>query len=890
MRAPVSWLRELVDVEVGKTGADIAADLVKVGLEEEGLHGGDIVGPLVVGRVLDVTDEPQKNGKTIHFCHVDVGNNGQRAAAGGDPQVTQEIVCGAHNFGAGDLVVVVLPGATLPGGFTIGARKTYGHMSNGMICSAAELGLGDDHDGIIVLSEYFAGDPDLVAGLEPGQDAIELLGLADEVVEVNVTPDRGYCFSMRGIARELALSIGAVDSFRDPVGPQVQPPARNDGGFEVRLRDDAPIRGVPGCDRYVARAIRGIDVTAASPPWLAKRLSQMGMRPISLSVDVTNYLMLLTGQPLHAFDLDTLSDAIEVRRARPGETLKTLDDVVRTLDEQDLLITDGGTTPLAIAGVMGGETSEVTPATSNVLIEAAHFDPITVARSSRRHRLSTEASKRFERGVDPAMTDAVAQLAVDLLVSLGGGTADAGVTDVDLRPDRRPFEFDTASAWALVQPPQSTDGAVPAGLGHDDVVATLRALGCEVREPLADAGDPADAAATAGAGNGDRHGFGRVGVLPPTWRPDLLNGPDLVEEVARIRGYDQIPSVLPVAPAGRGLTRAQRAVRLAGSVLAGLGLTEVWSYPFVGPEVFDALGHDGDDPRRTALRLANPLSDEAPLLRTNILDTLLGTLRLNLGRGARDVGIFEIGLVVRPSVVGSQAPKAPVPAVGALPEAATLDAITGAVPRQPRHLGIALVGDAVPGGPWGAGRAVDAADAIGLARELGRALGVQLTPVADEHSPWHPGRCAALLLPDGPTVGHAGELHPKTCQRFDLPPRTCAVELDLDALVAAAGDAVQVETLSTLPVAHSDVALLVDEPVPAADVEAALREGAGAALEALRLFDVYRGEQVGAGKKSLAYRLTFRPREKTMTTQQVSALRDAAVAAAARRTGAEQRG
>lgn len=879
MRAPVSWLRELVDVDPAKTGADIAADLVKVGLEEEGLHGGDLVGPLVVGRVLDVTDEPQKNGKTIHFCHVDVGDHGQRAAAGGDESVTQEIVCGAHNFGAGDLVVVVLPGATLPGGFTIGARKTYGHMSNGMICSAAELGLGEDHDGIIVLTDYFADSPEVLAALTPGQDAIALLGLDDEVVEVNVTPDRGYCFSMRGIARELALSTDRSDTFVDPVGPQVEVAGANEQGHPVRLTDDAPIHGNPGCDRYVARVVRGVDVRAASPRWMQRRLTQVGMRPISLAVDVTNYLMLLTGQPLHAFDLDALTGAIEVRRARPGETLTTLDDVVRPLDAQDLLITDGGDVPLAIAGVMGGETSEVSPTTTNVLIEAAHFDPITVARSSRRHKLSTEASKRFERGVDPAMTDVVAQLAVDLLARLGGGTIDAGATDVDLRVPRRAFEVDTASAWALVQPPAATGGRVPDGLDHAAVVATLRAIGCEVDDVAGADGRPGEATSD---------GFRRVAVLPPPWRRDLANGPDLVEEVARIRGYDRIPSVLPQAPAGRGLTRAQRSVRLAGSVLAGLGLTEVWSYPFVGAEVFDRLGHPADDPRRTALRLANPLSDEQPLLRTNLLDTLLDVLRLNVGRGARDLQLFEVGIVVRPRR-GETARSAPVPPVGQRPADDVLAQIVAAVPPQPRHLAIVLAGDAVPGGPWGVGRGADAADAIGLAVELARGLGVELSVDPDVHSPWHPGRCGALRVPDGDVVGHAGELHPKVCLAFDVPARTCAVELDLDALVAAGGDAVQVETLSTLPVAHTDVALVVDEAVPAADVAGALAFGAGATLESLRLFDVYRGDQVGARKKSLAYRLTFRPRDKTLTTERVSALRDAAVAAAAEQTGAVQR-
>ncbi len=879
MRAPVSWLRELVDVDPGKTGADIAADLVRVGLEEEGLHGGDIVGPLVVGRVLDRTDEPQKNGKTIHFCHVDVGDHGQRAAAGGDPSVTQEIVCGAHNFGPGDLVVVVLPGATLPGGFTIGARKTYGHMSHGMICSAAELGLGEDHDGIIVLGDYLADSPQILAGLAPGQDAIELLGLADEVVEVNVTPDRGYCFSLRGIARELALATGRIDTFVDPVGPQVPLAPPTDDGYAVRLLDEAPIRSVLGCDRYVARVVRGVDSRAASPRWMQRRLTQLGMRPISLAVDVTNYLMLLTGQPLHAFDLDTLGGAIEVRRARPGETLTTLDDVTRTLDPQDLLITDGGTIPLAIAGVMGGETSEVTASTTNVLIEAAHFDPITVARSSRRHKLSTEASKRFERGVDPAMTAVVAQLAVDLLAQLGGGQVDAAVTDVDRRAPAADIAFDTALPWAYVQPRDVTDGAVPPGLDHDSVVAALRSLGCVVT-------DDADAAAGADRPGGP-DGFGQVRVAAPSWRPDLTDGPDLVEEVARLRGYERIPSVLPVAPAGRGLTPAQRALRLLGASLPGLGLVEVWSYPFVGTQAFDRLGYAPDDPRRVAIRLANPLSDERPLLRTGILDTLLDTVRLNVGRGSRDLGIYEIGLVVRPEAGGTTA--APIPPVGALPDAATLAAIDAAVPPQPRHLAIALTGDAVPAGPWGTGRAYDAADAIGIARQLGRALGVELSVAADAHAPWHPGRCAALRLPDGQVVGHAGELHPKVCLAYEIPARTCAVEVDVDALIGAAGEPPQVQTLSTLPVAHSDVALVVDDAVPAADVEAALSAASGEALESVRLFDVYRGDQVGAGKKSLAYRLTFRPAQRTMTTEQVSALRDEAVAAAARATGATQR-
>ena len=859
MLAPTSWLAELVGLEQAPPAEQVAADLVRVGLEEEAIHGGTVTGPLVVGRVLDKTDEPQKNGKTIHFCHVDIGR-----------EQPQEIVCGAHNFAAGDWVVVILPGGRL-GDFEIGARKTYGHMSAGMICSEVELGLGDDHSGIIVLTERFAGDEATLAALTPGQDAMPLLGLGEQVVEVNVTPDRGYCFSMRGIAREYALATGRSAQFRDPVAAEaVEAPAATDDGYVVRLVDAARIHGVDGCDRYVARIVRGIDATAPSPAWMQRRLIQMGMRPISIAVDITNYLMLLTGQPLHAFDLDTLSGSIEVRRARAGERLTTLDDVDRELHEQDLLITDGGTIPLALAGVMGGATSEVTAATRNVLIEAAHFDPVTVARTSRRHKLSSEASRRFERGVDPAICGAVAELAVRMLVEYAGGAADPAVTDIDRREPTHELSFQTSQAWRLIEPGNPMTDPASAGLRHPDVVAALRALGCTVTEIT----EPAQG------------GFGFVRVLPPSWRPDLRNGPDLVEEVARLRGYDEIPSVLPTAPGGRGLTPGQRGVRLASAALAGLGLTEVWSYPFVGPEVFDRLGHDANDPRRHAVRLANPLSDEAPLLRTSLLDTLLGTLLLNVRRGAKDLALYEQGLVFTP---GGPVGVAPVPAVAVRPDDATLQAVLDAVPAQPRHLALALAGDATPAGPWGPARAWAAPDAVGLALAVGRAFGQALTVRSAAASPFHPGRCAEIALPDGTVLGHAGELHPKVVAALDLPARSCAAELDLDALIAASAQPAQTRPLSTYPVAHSDVALVVDEAVPAAQVEAALRAGAGVDLESVALFDVYRGDQLSEGKKSMAYRLSFRSAERTLTTAQVSAARDAAIAAAAASTGAVQR-
>jgi len=855
MLAPVSWLREYVEGAPVATGREVAASLVRMGLEEEDLHGGDITGPLVVGRVLEFVEEPQKNGRTIRWCQVDVGQHGQRVSEG----TPQGVVCGALNFEVDDLVVVVLPGAALPGG-PIGARKTYGHVSNGMICSAEELGIEGEgtgtSDGIVVLNS-FLGEHE-AAKLTPGDDAIELLGLADEVVEVTVTPDRGYCLSLRGIAREYAHATGGT--FRDPA--TVASAAANTSGYAVQLADEAPLNGRIGCDRYVARVVRGVNASAASPPWMARRLTQMGMRPISLAVDVTNYVMLLLGQPLHAFDVSTLQGPIIVRRAQAGETLKTLDDVERKLYAEDLLITDGGIVALAIAGVMGGATSEVGPSTTDVLVEAAHFDPTSVARSSRRHKLTTEASKRFERGVDPDITAAAAQLAVNLLVEFGGGAVDDGVTDVDHRPARARIDLDPSLPARLVGLPYSSE----------EVIASLREIGCDVLEPT---------------GSGSESGSLTVSVLPPSWRPDLGNGPDFVEEVVRLRGYDQIPSVLPQASSGHGLTHGQRVRRVVANTLAQRGFVEVLTYPFVSARSHDDLGLEADDPRRSTVRIANPLSDEAPLMRTSVLSTLVEALRRNVSRGQRDAAIFELGLVTRP--VG-EPKRAPVPGTRTRPDDATLGLIMAAVPSQPRRVAFTLTGDADPAGWWGPGRPADWTDVVGAARATASALAVALVATADDHAPWHPGRCVRLELADGTLVGHAGELHPKVVAALGLPPRTCAGELDVDVLTAASEDRVQARELSTHPVAQSDVALVVDEPVAAAALESALRQGAGEMLESVWLMDIYRGDQVGPGRKSLAYRLVFRAPERTLTTKEVNGLRDRAIESAAAAVGAVQRG
>ena len=856
-RVPLTWLGDHVELPDGLTAEQLAADLVRVGLEEEAIHTSGVTGPLVVGQVVELTPEPQKNGKTINWCRVDVGAHNDLDDAG-DPTVPRGIVCGAHNFGVGDRVVVALPGAVLPGPFPISARKTYGHVSDGMICSARELGLGDDHAGIIVLSRLGYGE-DVTA---PGTDALRLLGLADEVLEINVTPDRGYCFSMRGVAREYAHSTGArfTDAGRATGDVLRERPV----GFAVEVDDDEGIHGVPGCDRFVAQVVRGVRASGPSPAWMQRRLTQAGMRPISLAVDVTNYVMLDLGQPMHAYDLGTLTAPVVVRRARKGERVTTLDDVERTLDPQDLLITDStggrGARVLGVAGVMGGADSEVGDATTDLLLEAAHFDPVTVARSSRRHKLTSEASKRFERGVDPRLPRVAVARAAALLVEHGGGTVDDALTDVDTTVAPPPVAFDPAQAARLVGVPYT----------DDEVRATLTEIGCEV--------DDADATWQ---------------VRVPTWRPDLTAGVDLVEEVARLRGYDAIPSIVPPAPSGRGLTRGQRARRAVADTLAGGGLVEVLSYPFVGTDQLDALGLPADDERRRAVRLVNPLTDGQPLMRTDLLVTLLDTARRNVARGNVDVGLFEMGLVTRPDAGAAPAPRLP---GGVRPSDDQLAALAAAVPTQPLHVAGVVTGLVEPAGPGRAGRRADVEDVLAHVRRVAQVVGVDVTSTADQqYAPFHPGRCARLTVPSGAVVGHAGELHPKVVAALDLPARAVAFELDLTALLAAAGDEpVTAVPVSTFPVAKEDVALVVAADVPAADVLAAVRAGAegspvGDVLEDVHLFDVYTGDQVGPGRKSLAFALRLRASDRTLTAADAAAVRDAVVAEAHARVGATLR-
>lgn len=832
MRVPLSWLREYVDLPAGETGRDVAARLVRAGLEVETVEqlNADLKGPLVVGEVLSI-EELSGFKKPIRHCFVNVGD----ANGTGEPQ---EIVCGATNFAVGDKVVVVLPGAVLPGPFPIAARQTYGHTSAGMICSARELGMGDDHNGIIVLESHH----------EAGTDAIQLLELVDEVLDIAVTPDRGYCLSMRGVAREAAAAYGLP--LADPALLDV-PPA-NAYGYLVKVADPA------GCDRFVARTVTGIDPTAQSPIWLQRRLQKSGIRPISLTVDITNYVMLEVGQPLHAYDRNRVDGPILVRRAQEGEKLTTLDGVERKLSAEDLLICDNSG-PIGLAGVMGGASTEILdpsagPGTTEVIIEAAHFESVTIARAAKRHKLPSEASKRFERGVDPEAARAAAQRAVDLLVLIAGGTAEAGVTDIAAPHPLRTIAIDA----------DLPDRVAGTAYGRETVTRRLQEVGCTVA------------------------GADILEVTPPTWRPDLTDPYDLAEEVIRLEGYDNVPARMPTVPPGRGLTDAQRFHRRTGVALAGAGYVEVNNYPFVGEAALDALGLEKDDERRRTVKLVNPLNDEEPALRTTLLPGLLGALRRNIGRGNTDLAIFETGTVFLPKAELRVAPRLPVDRRPSDEELASLDA---ALPHQPRRVAVALAGERLPSGWWGRGAGASWADAVEAARTVAGVAGVELTVRQVQRAPWHPGRCAELVVAGTErVVGHAGELHPRVIKALNLPERTSAMELDLDLLAADGEQRVSGPAVSSYPVATQDVALIVDSAVPAARVEAALREGAGELLEAIRLFDVFTGEQAGEGKKSLAYTLRFRAADRTLTADEASAARESAVASAAARTGAVLRG
>ncbi|MCA0346254.1 MAG: phenylalanine--tRNA ligase subunit beta [Actinobacteria bacterium] len=860
MRIPLSWLGEHVELPADVTPEQVHADLVRVGFEEESIRRFEATGPIVVGEVLSREPEPQSNGKTINWCQVRVALPGEQAADGGED--VRGIVCGAHNFEAGDKVVVTLPGAVLPGDFKIAARKTYGHVSDGMIASARELALGEDHDGIIVLSRLGFNAEN---GTDPevGTDALELLGMRDSAVEINVTPDRGYAFSIRGVAREYSHSTGAT--FVDPafvleIGKGT--------GYSVTLDDQASVRGRVGCTGFIARVVRGVDPSRPTPSWMVSRLVLAGIRSLGLQVDISNYVMLELGQPLHAYDLSKLNGGITVRRALPGETLVTLDGQVRKLHEEDLLITDESG-PIGLAGVMGGESTKTDDATTDVLIEAATFDPVSIARTLRRHKLPSEASKRYERGVDPLVAEAAAQRMADLLVELGGGTIDALGTDIVA-----PFEPATVTL-----PLARVNGLVGADYSDDEARRAIELIGCAVVES-------ADGVLT---------------VTPPSWRSDLSRPADLIEEVARIVGYDRIPSVLPVAPAGRGRTREQRLRRRAADIITAYGLDEVQNYPFVSRAQLDAFGASFTEAAADsetaaaeipAIRLANPLDGETPFLRRSLLPGLIGTAQRNTSRGLTDLALVEFGSVFEPASEGHELGTASVPPLAEKPSKETLAELNASIPRQPRYVAGLLLGDATLKQPGQAAREYDWADALDAAKTVAAAVSIDLVVRQGAHRAFHPGRTAELCVSvDGvlETVGVAGELLPELVSASHLPGRVSAFEIDLGRLIEVAPLAPEPSNLSGYPAATQDLTLLVASEVPAEAVRAAVIAGAGDLLEHAAIVDDYRGAGVPEGQRALTFALRFRADDRTLKAEEASEAKMAGVQAAQTAFGAKLR-
>lgn len=830
MRIPVSWLAEHLELPEETTPEELAEAFVRIGLEvEEVTPLTRVRGPLVVGRVTEI-DELEGFKKPIRYCQVEVG------VTSDDQPLVHGIICGATNFREGDLVVVALPGAVLPGEFEITERETYGKVSSGMIASTQELGIGADQEGILVLPPGSA---------DPGTDATELVGLDDTVIELAVTPDRGYCFSVRGLARELSNALDVP--FGDPAGRQVPP--------EQRTSRSVTIADPQACSRFVFRRVTGVDATAPTPWWMRRRLALAGIRSISLAVDITNYVMLELGQPLHAWDASKVSGNVEVRRATAGEKLTTLDGVVRELDPDDVVICDESG-PVSLAGVMGGAATEIGSDSHDVLLEAANWDPASIARMIRRHKLPSEAGKRFERTVDPALAPVATELAAQMLVRYGEGTIVGERTDVG----------EPVLPQPVTMPLALPDRIAGVSYARGVTARRLTQIGCRIEVSTSD------------------EGVGLVTATPPSWRPDLVQPADLVEEVLRLEGYHTVPSELPPAPAGTGLTDKQRRTRAVSRGLASDGYVEVLPFPFTGDDVLDKLGLGEDDPRRRTMSLSNPLEAEHARLTTTLLTGLVDALRRNVSRGQRDLALFHIGQVAQPTPEMSAVPDVD---VAQRPSDAELAALHASLPAQPQHVSAVLAGKRERAGWWGSGRDANWADAVEAARAVGRAAGVEITVRAGNLAPWHPGRCAELVV--GETVaGHAGELHPKVVEALELPKRACAMELNLDALPLTAHQ--PAPAVSPYPPVLLDVALVVDEAVSAAELVDAIRANGGELLEDVRLFDVYTGEQLAAGKKSVALALRFRAADRTLKQEEATRARDAAVAAAADRFGAALRG
>ncbi len=812
MRVPFSWLREYCDPSLGPE--ELAERLAMTGTEVERVA---LIGPpsaegFVVGRVLAA--EPHPNADRLRVCTVDTGD-GERT-----------IVCGAPNVAAGQTVPVALPGATLPGGMQIGKAKLRGVVSMGMICAASELELGEGPPGIMVLDEDRSGAPypgnagiRRTGSLAPGTPLAEVLPLAEPVLELEVTPNRVDCFGVYGVAREVHAITGAA------LGPAPwEEDARAEGSGEVEDYASVAVEVPDLCPRFTARVFTDVAI-GPSPAWLQAWLTAAGQRPINNVVDVTNYVMLLTAQPLHAFDLDRVPDgALTVRAAADGEKMTTLDGVERVFDAETVLVCDRDG-PSGIAGIMGGQTSEVSEATTRVLLEVANWNGTNILRTSRVLGLRSEASSRFEKQLHPELCMRAQRIASRLMVELCRAKLVPGTIDV---------AAETPPPPRIVLRGTRVEGLLGMPIGQPDQAAYLERLGFGVEA---------------------REGELEVEV-PPDRHHDVTREVDLIEEVARVHGLSEhLPSTLPAVAQAGGLTRAQRLRRRAEDTMRDLGFDEVVGWSFTDPDEAARLRIPDDDPRADAVRISNPLSEDQSAMRTTLLGSLLDVARGNLARGADRVALFESGRIY---LAGASASRF----AGEREE--PFD--------EPHRIGALAVGPMIPKSWRGGGEAADFFALKATLEALAGQLGTELGFAPGDEPFLHPGRSARAKA-DGKPAGWIGEVHPLVCRKWDLD-AAIAFELDLAALIAAASAGEEAfEDVTTFPAVYQDLAVVVPAELPAADLKAAVRAGGGELLRAAEVFDLYEGEQVGEGRKSLALRLEFRAADRTLTDEEVAGLR-----------------
>jgi phenylalanyl-tRNA synthetase beta chain len=814
MRVPYSWLQEYCDPSIGAD--ELAERLAMTGTEVERVA---TVGPptaegFVVGKVLAA--EPHPNADRLRVCTVDTGD-GERT-----------IVCGAPNVAAGQTVPVALPGATLPGGMQIGKAKLRGVESMGMICAAAELELGEGPPGIMVLDDDRSGAPYAPTGskkttgsLDPGTPLAEVLPIAEPVLELEVTPNRVDCFGVYGVARE----VHAVTAAPLAPAPWAQDaPALGDGeaGDYASVTVEVPEL----CPRFTARVFTDVTI-APSPFWLQARLAAAGQRPINNVVDITNYAMLLTAQPLHAFDLDKVPDgALTIRAASEGERMTTLDGVERTLDAETVLVCDRNG-PSGIAGIMGGQTSEVSEQTTRVLLEVANWNGTNILRTSRLLGLRSEASSRFEKQLHPELCMRAQGIASQLIVELCGAKLVSGTIDV---------AADIPSPPRIVLRGRRVEGLLGMPIEQADQVTYLERLGFAVEA---------------------RDGELEVEV-PPDRHYDVTREVDLIEEVARVHGLDEhLPSTLPGVGQVGGLTREQRLRRRAEDAMRDLGFDEVVGWSFTDPGEAARLRISGDDTRADSVRISNPLSEDQSVMRTTLLGSLLDVAKGNLARGADRVALFESGRVYLAAAPASRF-------AGERKE--PFD--------EPHRIAGLAVGPLVAKSWRGGGEAADFFALKGVLEALAGQLGTELGFAPSEEPFLHPGRSARVEV-NGEPAGWIGEVHPLVCREWDLD-AAVAFEADLAALVAGASAGEETfEDVTTFPAVYQDLAVVLPSEVPAAELRAAVRAGGGDLLRAAEVFDLYEGEQVGEGRKSLALRLEFRAADRTLTDEEVAGLRTA---------------